>query len=248
MTLALRSVMTEAEYDDARARLAPDKAAAGVRWEQDLALLFARSGWTQEKIAKKEGKGQQWISRRLIFGRFLTFTPTGVNAENLFANLTERRFRELWSETDQNEGNERIRFQQVMKLIEERISIVKPRVKPFGHEIKQKFGDGKWHGLDEIVAELGHDERDVAATLKGMQGNQNYKVQVETMLRGREQRPHFKIYPLEKSVGSIELAEKLGPLIKELKLEGKKNMATMVPANVAYFAEKLQRLLDEWTA
>jgi hypothetical protein len=64
---------------------------------QALALLFQRSGWTQDELAKKEGKGQQWVSRHLLFGRFLSFTPTGVSIESLPANLTERRFRAFWS-------------------------------------------------------------------------------------------------------------------------------------------------------
>ena len=30
--------------------------------EQALAALFYRSGWTQEELAKKEGKSQQWLA------------------------------------------------------------------------------------------------------------------------------------------------------------------------------------------
>lgn len=37
--------------------IAPDNAAAGIRWEQDLATLFYRSGWTQEELARREGRG-----------------------------------------------------------------------------------------------------------------------------------------------------------------------------------------------
>ena len=37
--------------------IAPDNAAAGIRWEQDLATLFYRSGWTQEELARCEGRG-----------------------------------------------------------------------------------------------------------------------------------------------------------------------------------------------
>ena len=43
-----------------------------------------------------------------------------------------------------------------------------------------------------------------------------------------------------------ELIEKLAPIIKELKAEGKKNMATMSPATVSHLAGKLSNLLDEW--
>lgn len=82
--------------------------------DQALAVLFARSGWTQDMLAKKEGKSQRWISYRLTFGHFLTFSttvlnletlpnnlrfgqflsfwPVGQNSENLPTNLTERRF------------------------------------------------------------------------------------------------------------------------------------------------------------
>ncbi len=74
--------MSEAEYDAERAKLAPDKAAAAVRWEQALAVLFARSNWTQEQLAKKEGKNQSWVARQLLFGRFLSFMPMGINPEN----------------------------------------------------------------------------------------------------------------------------------------------------------------------
>jgi hypothetical protein len=83
--------------------------------DQAWAAFFYRSNWTQEQLAKKEGKGQQWISRRLLFGRFLAFTPMGVSGENastLPTNLTERRFRSYWERTAG--GNERARFNAVV--------------------------------------------------------------------------------------------------------------------------------------
>jgi hypothetical protein len=36
--------------------------------------LFYRSGWTQEELAKKEGKSPQWVAQRIRFGRFLNFS------------------------------------------------------------------------------------------------------------------------------------------------------------------------------
>jgi transcriptional regulator with XRE-family HTH domain len=78
--------------------------------QQELARLFYRSGWTQEELAKKEGKSRQWIDQRLRFGRFLEFATSGSFSQNPgFSKLTDRRFRDYWSRTDKTESNERIR-------------------------------------------------------------------------------------------------------------------------------------------
>jgi hypothetical protein len=45
-----------------------------------------------------------------------------------------------------------------------------------------------------------------------------------------------------------EIRLKLGPLIKGLVAEGKKNMATMSPGTVAMLAARIERQLDEWSA
>jgi hypothetical protein len=240
--------MSEAEYDAERAKLAPDKAAAAVRWEQSLAVLFARSNWTQDMLAKKEGKSQRWISYRLTFGHFLTFSTTVLKAETLPNNLTERRFRLFWEQTDKDERNDRIRFQQVLKLIRDRTVISNPtNAKGYPKIIREHFADAKWYPLADIADKLGEpDHAAVERTLYGMKKDKT--ADVETRLRGREQHTEYRIFPREKTVSATELAEKLGPLIKDLKVEGKKNMATMVPAKVAMIADLLQRLLDEWTA
>jgi hypothetical protein len=78
-----------------------------VRWEQKLALLFVRSGWTQEELAKREGKSRQWIEKYVRFGAFLTFATTVANPETLPISLTEGRFRTYWDATDKCGGNER---------------------------------------------------------------------------------------------------------------------------------------------
>src|SRR5262249_22063488 len=51
------------------------------RLHRAFALLFYRSSWTQEELTKKEDKAQPYIARRLLFGRFLNFMPTGINPE-----------------------------------------------------------------------------------------------------------------------------------------------------------------------
>ena len=86
----------------ARLRELYGESSVEAKRDQALAQLFARSGWTQEELGKKEGKSQDWISLRLRFGRFLNFTTAVVNSE-LPRNLTEWRFRELWEQTDKTE-------------------------------------------------------------------------------------------------------------------------------------------------
>jgi hypothetical protein len=76
-----------------------------------MALLFAKSGWTQEEFAEKEGKSQRWTSYRLTFGRFLNFSTAVLNPESLPKNLTERKFRSYWDKTTGT--NERQRFGEV---------------------------------------------------------------------------------------------------------------------------------------
>jgi hypothetical protein len=53
--------------------------------------LFERTGWTQGKLAEREGRSSAWVTFRLRFERFLRFTGT----VSLPADLTERRFRAL---------------------------------------------------------------------------------------------------------------------------------------------------------
>jgi hypothetical protein len=66
------------------------------RAHEGIAKLFFRSGWTQEQLAKKEGCKQPFISKRLVFGRFLGFIPTGI----IFKNLTVGRFGDYWQRSD----------------------------------------------------------------------------------------------------------------------------------------------------
>jgi hypothetical protein len=87
----------------ARAELGARKD-AGAKWDQQLALLFARSGWTQEQLAEKERKIQRWVSYRLTFGRFLNFSTTVLNPQIPLSSLTERRFRD-YSGRARTQGN-----------------------------------------------------------------------------------------------------------------------------------------------
>jgi hypothetical protein len=77
-----------------------------------VARLFNECEWTQEKIARKMGKSHAWVSFRLTFGRFLSFTTTGCKTEQ----LTERAFRKLYSGT---RGTEQERFAHVAAKLQD---------------------------------------------------------------------------------------------------------------------------------
>jgi hypothetical protein len=61
-----------------------------------MARLFEDCGWTQEMIASKMGKTQQWVNYRLTFRRFISFTTGRCNPSlppHFLPQLTEWRFR-----------------------------------------------------------------------------------------------------------------------------------------------------------
>jgi hypothetical protein len=98
---------------------------AGARYEQALAKLFYVSGWTLNELAKKEGKVKSRITQMLIFGRFIGFLESSTMVEeslNVPLGLTERRFRNFWDQTEGRHGaavNERVRFREVLRLMQE---------------------------------------------------------------------------------------------------------------------------------
>jgi hypothetical protein len=122
LTLVVAQRLSHEDYQRQRAQLratyGDNRYQAGVRFEQELARLFARSGWTTEQLAQQEGKSQQHIARMLQFGRFLGFTPARCNSENEpIAKLTEWRFRNIWLRTNRR-NNDRQRFLEVLQLME----------------------------------------------------------------------------------------------------------------------------------
>ena len=243
----IRPQMTEVEYDRQRAKLretyGDNSIEAAAKRDQAIAILFYRSGWTQERLAKKERKSDSWALFHVRFGRFLNFLTDVRSSESLPKNLTESRFRSYWLRADPKETNERIRFQAVLMLMRSQ-SIWAARRPSIGEPIKEGFADGKWHRPSVIAEKIGADEAHVLDTIKGMSNNGTYGCKVERKRVG--QQIEFRIFKTDKTVSLDELIEKLAPIIKELKAEGKKNMATMSPATVSHLAGKLSNLLDEW--
>ena len=244
----LRNRMSEADFERERARLralyGDSSAEAAAKRDQAMADLFWRSGWTQEDLAAKEGQTQQWVSYRLRFGRFLNFTTGVVNLESLPNNLSEGQFRRYWSQTDRN-LDERFRFQDVLELMRKDLTVRQKNRPKIGKELVAAFGDGKWHSVAEMAEDLDVDVELIESTLRTMMALRGtYGARAEKKQVGREF--HYRIFKMDRTVGSTELTEKLRPLIKDLMLEGRKNAATASPAAVLILAGKLQKLLDEW--
>src|SRR5262245_16938210 len=113
-----------------------------------------------------------------------------------------------------------------------------------GKEIVAQCRGGKWRSAAVIADSAGVTERDVHAVLQRMCREQHYGARAERKKIGKE--VHYRIFKQDKSVSVHELTTKLRPIVEGLKAEGKKNMATMVPAEVAMLAARLERLLNEW--
>lgn len=242
--------MTEQQYEHERAALratyGDSSTEATAKRDQAMALLFIRSNWTQEELAKKERISKSSADRRLRFGRFLNFPPIGGNAEYLpkkLRKLTEGTFRnKYWDHTEGS--NERQRFIEVQRLIADDLSLRQQAKPSINRALIEAFADGKWHSLEAMAKHLDTSIEHVKETLYNMNklgrsGGYNKCKQIGKSFS-------YQIFRKERMISSQELTTKLGPIIDDLKAEGKKNMATMSPTAVAQIARTLEKILDTW--
>jgi hypothetical protein len=244
--------MTQAEYERERERIketyGDNSRDAGARREQELARLFYRSGWTQEVLAKMEGKSQSHLAKMLRFGRFLEFSSMELNSDSSPSNLSERKFRDYWERTDKEENNERIRFRAVLDLINEETRLGQSTAPKFavGRALVEKFADGKWHARETIGKAFPETPpTDIDAVLYHMHAKGTYGCRLEKRKNGRSF--DVRIFRKVREVPAGELKEKLGPLIKQIEAEGRKNAATLSVSTVALLGVQLRKLLEEWT-
>lgn len=216
--------------------------ANGLR-EQALAALYHRTGWTQVELAKVEGKSQQRVAQWLRFGSFLAFTTGGSNVQKPPRNLTERRFRSYWEHT--TGSNERQRFAEVLRLIEDDTRIGKPTSKKpeVGRAIVDKFADGKWHGEQTIKAHVDAPPEDVDAVLDTMRAKGTYGVQCERRQAGKTHQYRI-VKGGGKRIDAAALIQELRPLLDGLYAEGKKNPAHISGGEVQTLAGRIEKLIE----
>ena len=121
----------------------------------------------------------------------------------------------------------------------------KPPMSPkIGRDMVAELRPGTWYSAKAVADKAGATERDVHSVLQTMCWRPQHGAKAERKKVGHE--IHYRIFKQVKTVSMEELTTKLRPIVEGLKVEGKKNMATMVPAEVAMLAARLERLLNEW--
>lgn len=238
--------MTEAEFDAKRQELGHRKH-TGARWDQELARLYARSGWTQERLAKKEKVTHQRISQWQLFGRFLEFATTVAKSEIPLLGLTEGRFRSCWAMAF-GASNERERFREVSRLLIEDSKRGGASHKGMAKKFFAEFANGQYRSEEDMFQMFGEALTKQCLRYAGNKANAaTYGVtKPETKQVGKVR--HHRIFRTVKSVSATELKEKLSPIIKDMHKEGNKTEVTAMSAQcVKRLATMLDKLLKDWT-
>jgi hypothetical protein len=237
--------MTVEEYTKRRAELreryGDNAREAGIRREQELARLFYVSGWSERELAEQEGVGKTTVHQWIAFGRFLDFALVAgaTKSQNGLKTIKAKPFRTLYAQTDPS-GNERQRFTAVLDMLAAPSSTV-PRDLAKDIEAGQ-FVDGKWHLLADLATAFDEDPKVATAALEKLGKGSKHKL--ETKAVGNSFK--FRLFKQERPIAVQEIAEKLGPIVKDLLTEGKKGPARINGMAVTVLANRLQKLLDEW--
>jgi len=136
------------------------------------------------------------------------------------------------------------RFRATRQSTEQRPARKPPMSPKVGRDMIANLRSGKWYSAQALAQQAGIAERDVHSVLHSMCWRPAHGAKAERKKVGGQ--IHYRIFKQDKKVSVEELTAKLRPIVEGLKAEGKKNMATMVPAEVAMLAARLERLLNEW--
>jgi hypothetical protein len=113
-------------------------------------------------------------------------------------------------------------------------------------EMKRVAADGEWHDPATIAKLIGANADDVEKMfLRIRRDGTKPRIACESKQVGTKF--HYRIFNTEKMVSVSELTEKLGPLVKGVVAEGKKNVATVSFGHLQHLGALLQRHLDDWS-
>lgn len=233
----------------------PTRQTAGAKAEQHLADLFGKSGWTQDEIAAVVGFSRVHVSHLLAFGSFLANVTTVTSADlgSLKRPLTERRFRDFWTQAKEHAGNDRRRFRATWELIlaaeqdEAAGGRKTPRdFKPLRDQLGKQFSDGKWHDAKVIADRLDTDIETVADMIGGARKFRlgEFPYEVESKPVGTSIK--YRLFRQDRQISLQRVEEELEPIIEGLMIEGKKNPVTASPGTVARLAHQLKKLVEKW--
>ena len=212
--------------------------------DQEIARLFVQSGWTQERIAQRMGKSQQHISRLLLFGRFLVFTPSWCNPMKPPKNLTEGRFRGYFERTDKTAKEPR-RFAEVLRLMEEAFTLRRPLPpRCVGKQVAADFADGKWRAPEAIAETIGASVDNVVAVLDGIKQYGSHNCHAERRAAGKGVQ-YRVVRGGGKKIDLETLRVEVSPIIKQLEIEARKNIARFSPLTIIDLVHKLKTSLDK---
>ena len=155
--------LSERQYDARRKRIRDEYETsmnrAGAKRDRELSYLFVQSGWTQQRIAEKEGRSREWVCKRLRFGRFIDFLGTTVpNGEKLPVDLSERKFRGFWESTASQKQcakmSEEEKFQAIFDSDEWQVQFAIEPPFPTNDLIAEHCCDNRYRTREEICDEI----------------------------------------------------------------------------------------------
>ncbi len=269
-------MMTDQEFT-VRLTHIEDQAAAmqervdGYR-DQELAKLFVESEWSQEQLAEHLGKtwgkevSREWVSKRLLFGRFLAFFGTSCTKDqfSIPSNLTEGAFRRFWESTEPGGDfrghranttaateDEQRRFGEIVKEGKKSATWVLPK-QPVRAAIVRKIA-GKGAMTVEQIADRIADCLDrppspleVRRCLRGFKPQPESPYRVEKWREGDTTK--YRIVKCKAKVlpgkDLAKLAPELLPLVRALITEARKEKVLVSCTELCNLASKIEMLLE----
>jgi hypothetical protein len=212
---------------------------------QAYARLYVESRFTERALAELEGMAQSHMHKWLVFGRFLEFLSSTGTQE--YSN-TERSFRAAWKATDKT-LEEVHRFQAIVEAMEKEKDVGKPAMgntRALAKQLIAHFADGKWHPVDTMAEEVGHDMHTVRAVMDRIVTHGSFKTFAESRPAAKGLCHYRLVKGGKHKIDVIALQSEVEPLLQEM--EGHANghpvhfSQTSVRAQVAQLRKLIARL------